>query len=274
MKASNVLKINEPESVITPSDVTALAFRSVLLQSSFNYQRMQAGGWTWALFPYLKKIYAKEPDKLKTAMKDHLEFINTNCTTVGFLMGLTLSLEENNEDRKTINGLKVALFGPLAGIGDAIFWFTVLPIVAGICASFALQGSIIGPLLFFLVYCGIFLTRILWTRLGYNLGVKALDKLNTHSKAISKAASILGVTVIGGLIAAYVHITLLTAFPVGTDKVISLQTDFLDKILPNLLPMAYTLLMFFMLRKKKVSPTVLILMTFVGAIVFSFVGVL
>ncbi len=42
----------------------------------------------------------------------------------------------------------MALFGPIAGIGDAIFWFTLLPIMAGICSSFASQGNLLGPILF------------------------------------------------------------------------------------------------------------------------------
>jgi PTS system galactosamine-specific IID component len=77
-------------------------------------------------------------------MKDHLEFINTHPNLVGFLMGLLISMEEKGEDRNTIKGLKVALFGPIAGIGDAIFWFTLLPIMAGICSSFASQGTCLG----------------------------------------------------------------------------------------------------------------------------------
>ncbi|MEK0397419.1 PTS system mannose/fructose/sorbose family transporter subunit IID, partial [Lactobacillus delbrueckii] len=83
-----------------------------------------------------------------------------------------LSLEEGKESRSTIKGLKVALFGPLAGIGDAIFWFTILPILAGITASFAKQGSLIGPIVFFLAYVAIFLCRIFWARIGYSLGTR------------------------------------------------------------------------------------------------------
>lgn len=81
-------------------------------------------------------------------MKDNLEFINTHPNLVGFLMGLLISMEEKGENRDTIKGLKVALFGPIAGIGDAIFWFTLLPIMAGICSSFASQGNLLGPILF------------------------------------------------------------------------------------------------------------------------------
>lgn len=264
----------ESKKVLDKKDITKLAFRSAFLQSSFNYERMQAGGWTLALLPFLKKIHKDDKEALSVSMKENLEFINTNCTIVGFLMGLILSLEENKEDRGVIKGLKVALFGPLAGIGDAIFWFTCLPIVAGICASFAQSGSLLGPILFFLIYLGIFLSRILWTRLGYDLGVKALDKIKSSSKALSKAASVLGLTVIGGLIASYVKITVLSSIAINSEHTISLQTDFLDKIFPNILPLGYTLLMLYLLKNKNVKGTTLIIITFLVAIFGSITGIL
>ncbi len=207
-------------------------------------------------------------------MKDNLEFINTHPNLVGFLMGLLLSLEEGKEDRSLIKGLKVALFGPLAGIGDAIFWFTILPIVAGISASFATQGSVLGPIIFFATYLTIFGLRIVWTHLGYDLGVRAIDKIKASSQTISKAATILGVTVIGGLIASYVHINVLSEIAINAEHSVSLQKDFFDKVFPNILPLGYTFLIYFFLKKKKVSPVVLILGTFVMAIIMSILGVL
>jgi PTS system galactosamine-specific IID component len=109
-------------SEISKKDITRLGFRSSLLQASFNYERMQAGGFTWAMLPILKKIYKDDKPGLSAAMKDNLEFINTHPNLVGFLMGLLISMEEKGENRDTIKGLKVALFGPIAGIGDAILW--------------------------------------------------------------------------------------------------------------------------------------------------------
>lgn len=266
--------MTESSRKLTKNDITKLAVRSVFLQSSFNYERMQAGGWLYAMLPFLKKIHGNDKAKLSQSMKDNLEFINTNPTLVGFLMGLVLSLEENNEDRSLIKGIKVALFGPLAGIGDAIFWFTVLPIVAGISASFANEGSILGPIIFFATYCGIFASRVIWTRLGYSVGVKAVGTLQENSKAISKAATILGVTVIGALIASYVHINVATTIAISDGHSIAIQKDFFDRIFPNILPLGYTFLMYFFLKKKNLNPTVLILCTFIGAIILSFVGVL
>ena len=97
-------------SEISKKDITRLGFRSSLLQASFNYERMQAGGFTWAMLPILKKIYKDDKPGLSAAMKDNLEFINTHPNLVGFLMGLLISMEEKGENRDTIKGLKVALF--------------------------------------------------------------------------------------------------------------------------------------------------------------------
>lgn len=267
------MRMKESKKVLTKRDITKLGFTSALLQASFNYERMQGGGFTLAMLPFLKKIYKNDKQKLAESMKDNMNFINTNTNFAGLLMGLLLSLEENNEDRSIIKGLRTALFGPLAGIGDAIFWFTILPIVAGICASFAIHGSILGPILFFLVYLTIFLLRVVWTHLGYNLGTKAIEKVKENSQTVAKAATVLGVTVIGGLIASYVHLDIIAQFAVTSEHALSFQKDFIDKIFPNVLPMGYTLLMFYCLRKK-ISPPILILGTFIMAILFSGIGVL
>lgn len=274
MKASSNDNNQEMNRVLTKRDITKLGLYSSFLQASFNYERMQAGGFLVSQLPFLKKIYKDDKEGLAASMKDNLEFINTHPNFVGFLMGLLLSLEEKKEDRGLIKGLKVALFGPLAGIGDAIFWFTLLPIVAGICSSLAEQGSLLGPILFFAVYLTIFILRIAWTHLGYNLGVKAIEKIKTGTQTISKSATILGVTVIGGLIASYVHISLAPQIVVNAEKTVSLQTDFIDKIFPNILPLGYVFLMYYLLKKKNVSPVMLILITFIFAIAGSIIGLL
>ena len=183
-------------------------------------------------------------------------------------------MEENKEDRSTIKGLKVALFGPIAGIGDAIFWFTLLPIMAGICSSFASQGNLLGPILFFAVYLGVFFLRVGWTHIGYTLGVKAIDKVRENSQMIARSATILGITVIGGLIASYVHINVITTFAIDATHKVALQQDFFDKVFPNILPLGYTLLMYYFLRVKKSHPVLLIGVTFVLAILASALGIL
>lgn len=259
---------------LTKHDVKMLGVRSLFNQSAMNYERMQADGWTLAMMPALKKIYKNDKKGLSESLKANLQFINTNNYAAPLLMGLEASLEENGEKRSTIDGLRIALFGPLAGIGDAITWFTILPIVAGITASFAKQGSVLGPLIFFLVYLAMFFTRIPIAQLGYTTGTKAISKIRENSAIVSHAASVLGCTVIGGLIATYVQITVKTKIPVSAGHTIALQTQFFDRIFPNILPLGYTFLLYWLLKKKNVSPVILILATFIFAILFSWLGVL
>ena len=138
----------------------------------------------------------------------------------------------------------------------------------------AIDGNPVGPLLFFAVYLGLFLIRPLWARLGYNLGTKAVEMLRETSGRISKAATVLGCTVIGGLIASYVSISLVVDIPVSDTASVNLQADFLDKVFPNILSFGYVFLMYWLLKKKQVNPVVLILVTFGLAILCSFFGIL
>lgn len=261
-------------SKLTKRDITMLGVRSSFLQASFNYERMQSCGFTWSMTPILKKIYHDDQEALSGALTDNLEFINTHPNLVGFLMGLMVSLEEGGASREMIKGLKLALFGPIAGIGDAIFWFTILPIVAGISCSFASQGSLLGPIIFFGTYVAIWVLRIVWTHLGYRLGTKSIDIITENSDILANAATILGVTVIGALIASYVSVHLLPVIHVDGGIKVAVQTQFFDKIFPNLLPMAITLLCFWLLKKKQVSPIVLILGIIILSILAAWIGLL
>ena len=259
---------------LTKKDLTQLAINSSFLQASFNYERMQACGFLYSMLPTAQKVFGDDKEKMSRFMCDNIEFINTHPNLVGFLMGLMLSLEEENADPAVTKGLKLALFGPIAGIGDAIFWFTILPIVAGISCSFASQGSLLGPIIFFGVYLAIWLLRITWTHLGYNLGVSSVEMLTANSEIVANAATILGVTVIGALIASYVSINLLPVIEVEGGITVALQTDFFDHIFPAFLPFCVTMLIFYLLKKKNANPIVLIGAIIVISIVGSAIGLL
>ena len=126
----------------------------------------------------------------------------------------------------------------------------------------------------FAVYLAIFFLRVGWTHVGYTVGIKAIDKVRENSQMIARSATILGITVIGGLIASYVHINVVTSFAIDSTHNVALQKDFFDKVFPNILPMGYTLLMYYLLRVKKAHPVLLIGVTFVLSIVSSALGIL
>ncbi len=266
--------MTEYKKVVTDKDLTKLALRSNLVCLTFNYQRMMASGFTFMQIPLLQKIYKDDPEGLKAALKDNMEFINTHPNFVGFLGGLLISLEESHEDRSIIKGIKTALYAPLAGIGDALFWFTLLPIMAGICSSFALEGNVLGPILFAAVYFSLLVLRVPLTHIGYKLGTKSIETINENAERISRAASIIGIMVIGGLIATYISLQLTVNIPLSADVILNLQTELLDRIFPNLLAITYVGILYYFLKKKNVNPAILIVVTFIVVLICSYFGIL
>ncbi|MCU9813658.1 PTS system mannose/fructose/sorbose family transporter subunit IID [Paraclostridium sp. AKS73] len=246
-----------------------MAFRSMFLQASFNYERMQAGGWLYSILPGLKKIH-KNKDDLATSMKHNLEFFNCHPFLITFVMGIILSLEQKKSDVQTIRSLRVAAMGPLGGIGDAIFWFTLLPIAAGVGANLALQGSIAGPIVFLLMFNIVHLGLRFWLmHWSYKAGVDGIARLTKNAKEFTRAATILGMIVVGALIASYVNINIVTEIPIG-ETTLKVQ-EILDGIMPKILPLGLTFGMYGLV-KKNVSPLVNILIMVAIGILGAYIG--
>lgn len=169
--ATNYRDLN-PAAPLDKKTLNQMAWRSLFLQGSFNYERMQAAGWLYGIIPGLKKIHTDKED-LSLSMQHNLEFFNTHPFLVTFVMGIVLSMEQEKSDIGTIRAVRVAAMGPLGGIGDAIFWFTLVPIAAGISANMALDGSIAGPIVFLLMFNVVqFAVRYWLMHWSYNLGTK------------------------------------------------------------------------------------------------------
>lgn len=139
----NVYEDQSIGAELTKKDINRVAWRSMLLQASFNYERMQASGWLYGLLPALKKIHTNKRD-LARAMKGHMGFFNTHPFLVTFVIGIILAMERSKQDVNSIQSTKIAVGAPLGGIGDAMFWLTLLPICGGIGASLALQGPFLA----------------------------------------------------------------------------------------------------------------------------------
>ena len=138
---------------LTKKDRIAIWLRSTFIQGSWNYERMQNGGWAFTMIPAIKRLYKTKEDRA-AALERHLEFFNTHPYVASPIIGVTLALEEERAndvpvDDVAIQGVKVGMMGPLAGIGDPVFWFTVKPILGALAASLAISGNILGPILYF-----------------------------------------------------------------------------------------------------------------------------
>lgn len=259
------------KKVVDNKVLNKMIWKSLFLQSSFNFERMQANGWLAGIAPALEKIHTNKND-LRKSMKQHLEFFNSHPFLINFIQGIIVAMEENKEDISTIRGIKVATMGPLGGIGDALFWLTLLPITASIGVQFASQGLIIGPIIFLILFNGIqFALRYFLMHYGYKTGVSAITTLKENTQKVSRAATIIGVAVVGALIASFINLNISYVIPLGEG--IPVQTGIIDTVMPKLLPLAYTFTLLHLI-KKKWSPLLLIGLTMAIGIIGVYLHIL
>ena len=239
-----------PAAALDKKTLNKMVWRSLNLQGSFNYERMQAAGWLYSILPGLLEIHGEGTEDLKTSMGHNLEFFNTHPFLVTFVMGIILSLEQQKADIATIRAVRVAAMGPLGGIGDAIFWFTLVPIAAGICSNMAIDGNVMGPILFLLIFNAVqFAVRFFLMYWSYELGTKAIELLTANAKEFTRAASLLGVFIVGALPSNYGGTPIVPVLENGTTV-----QSILDGVLPKMIPLGLTLGLYFLMKKKGWTP--------------------
>ncbi len=297
---------------LSKADRLKVCLRSTFWQASWNYERMQNGGYAFAMIPAIKKLYKDKADQI-AALKRHMEFFNTHPYVASPIVGVTLALEQEKAngaavDDAAIQGVKVGMMGPLAGIGDPVFWFTLRPILGAMCASIAMDGNMLGPIMFFLLW-NILRFGFMWytQEFGYKVGNQITENLSGNLLTnITRGASILGMFVLGALVQRWVSIkfapvvssiqlsegayiewdklpaggegikTAIQQFSSGMAlepvKVTTLQNN-LDALIPGLVPLLLTLLCMWLL-KKGVSPIVIILALFAVGIGAHLIGLM
>ena len=256
----------------TKSEIRSIFFRSLTLEANFNFETCQNTGFTFSMIPVIRKIY-KTKETIALALKRHLQFFNTSPYGSTLILGISAAMEEQNSrakdfDAESINSVKLGLMGPLAGIFDSLFWGTLKVIAAGIGTSLALKGNIAGPLLFILIFnIPHLLLRYQLTFIGYNQGNKFLQKIaGSHvMNRLTSGAAIVGLMVVGAMPALLMNIK--TPLEIGTaGSEISLQ-GILDQLVPGIIPLALTFLVYFLL-KKNIKTTYLL----IGLLLLGFVG--
>lgn len=299
MESNNMTQYKDltPAPRLDNKTLNRMAWRSMQLQACFNYERMQSAGWLWAILPGLEKIHTNKDD-LATSMTHNMDFLNTHPFIVTFVMGIVLSMEQQKMDIQTIRSVRISTAAPLGGIGDALFWMSLVPIVAGMTAQMAIDGSIIGPILYFVFIFGVEMALryglLYWS---YNMGTKAITAMTKYAKEFTHAASVLGVFIVGALIANYgggtklgisvpngetaaeVEKLVVDGKEVVTETVTEMQPvfiniqDYFDKVLPCLIPLLLTLLCFFLIKKKGWTPVKCIGLMLVIGIVGAVFGI-
>lgn len=241
--------------------------------------KAHAPGFMYSILPAINRYYKNDPQGQEEALKRETTWYNITQNVGTFVMGLVASMEKKNAqdadfDSNSIVALKTSLMGPLSGIGDSIFWGVLRVIAAGIGISLASQGSILGPILFLLIYnVPSILTRYYLTYVGFTLGDTFIEDMyqSGSMKLLNKAASTLGLMMIGSMTATMVTFQSKLAIPIAGGKPIEIQT-YLDQLWQGLVPLAITLGCYWLLSKK-VNVNWILLGVLALAVILGLVGV-
>lgn len=276
MKTSN--ENATAQRALGKKELMSVFWRSFTINASFQYERQMSQGFVYSMIPVINKLFPNKEDRAE-ALERHGEFFNVTPMVAPFVMGITSAMEEENArekdfDASSVNAVKASLMGPLSGIGDSVFWGTLRPLAAGIACSLALAGNAVAPILFLVIF-NVFnvACRYFGLMKGYEMGTAFLTKLQ-KSGAMQKVfmgASIIGLLVIGAMAASMVSVNL--ALAIGEGESAILINDVINGIMPKMLPLLVTLLLYGLIRKGWKVNT-LLLGIIVVSVVLCFFGIM
>lgn len=249
-------------------------------ETSNNFERLQSLGLTNTFTPRLKKLYKDRDEEYIEAVKRYMIFYNSEGSIGTIIQGIALSMEEDkangdaNITGDVITGIKTGLMGPVAGMGDTLIQGTIKPLVLGIAATFASQGSSLGAVFAIVEGLIVCLLGYYMFRMGYRLGKDAITKLMASGMVnhILTATSILGLFMMGCLTSSYVKITSPLVFTTSTTEIVI--QDILNNIIPGMLPLIVTFCIYFYFTKKKANYNIVVLSIIVISLVCSYFNIL
>ena len=245
-------------SIFTKRELRLINLRHTFaLQLGWNYERMQALGYLYSIYPAIKKIYKDDPEGLQKSCETHLQFYNTNPSMSEIIFGMDIAIEEREgvASLTTVAPLKIALMGPFAGIGDTIFALIAATIFGAIAGNMAVEGNPAGMWLWIIWNCVCVFIRTRLFDLGYSQGIRLVTDLKDKFAYLTNSASILGLVVVGALIPSVVKFKVPYVFVSGAVKM-PVQAQ-LDAIMP-FLPQVILMFGVYWLVKRKMSISKLI----------------
>ncbi len=269
-----------PGRKLTKKDITkSMWIYYAGAELSNSYERLQSLVFCASMTPILKKLYSTD-EELSAALKRHLVFFNTEGILGAIIQGITISMEEQkangeNVTDDAITGIKTGLMGPIAGMGDAIIWAALMPILFSIFLPFASEGSAFGGIMPLILYPAITIViSYLLIHNGYTLGKKSIVTLlhGGKMKSIIFTANVIGLTMMGALSASYVTLSTPLEFTVRGGSSIIVQ-DILDMVAPGILPLAAVFIIYAYLRKKGPRYTKILLTVVIVSVIASVLGI-
>ncbi len=270
---------NAEKAALSKEDIAGVFWRSFNFAGNYNFERLMALGMASMMVPVLRKL-AKTREEIVSGLKRHLVFYNCHPYLGAMITGVMAAMEVHKArgadiKDEDINGVKTAMMGPFAGVGDSLFWGTLHPIYLSITAALAAQGNVVAPFLAWILIGGTAVAgHWFFLNYGYRLGIDVLGKLRESHiiERVADAAKIVGVLVAGAMVATLIQAKTTLVVSIGGGQV-EIQ-PILDQILPNLLPLGLLFAVYGLL-KKRVSPILVMLILMVLGILgarFGFLG--
>ena len=206
---------SEVKQKLNRADLNKIVMRSLTMEASYTYERYQGTGFLFSIMPALQKYYENDEDGLKESLTRNVQMFQTTPAVSTICMGVACAMEEqysqdkNSLDPSMINSVKSALMGPLAGVGDSIFWVVLPTIASGVACQLGLNGNLLAPLVFLAIYnIPHFLVRFFGMYKSYELGLNFVAKLSESNllERVSTAATMVGLMVVGAMTVNWVYI--------------------------------------------------------------------
>ena len=260
---------------LTKEDFKQINRRSLFtFQLGWNYERMQGSGYLYTILPQLRKLYGDNSPELKEMMKTHTQFFNTSNFFNTIVTGIDLAIEEKEgiDGKDTVSCLKAGLMGPFAAIGDSIFAALIPTIFGALAANMAINGNPTGIFIWIIAQIAVMIFRWKQLEFAYREGISLVTTMQHRLTALTDAATLLGVFMVGALVATMINVKLSWAPSIG-DVTLNMQNN-LDMILPRLLPAGIVAAIYWMLGKKNMTSTKAIFIVLVVCVALSSLGVL
>jgi PTS system mannose-specific IID component len=243
---------------------------------------MQAAGYAYAMLPVIKELY-NDNDEQCRQLERHMQFYNCHPGASSLIMGADVALEESYETEVGDN-LKVALMGPLAAIGDTIQAVLVTPPFDIIGAGLAAEGNPLSIFVVTLPLVLLFIVRWPLFNYGYKQGINVINDVSGSGTLdrLQVAASILGLTVVGGFIPSILgslRVKDIVMKPLVTDEgeiipqIFAIQEG-LDGVLPFLIPIVLTAFCYWLIKVRKRTPLFTIVIIAVLAFILGALGIM
>ncbi len=242
--------------------------------SSMSFEWLESFGFAVSMIPVIKKLYGGNKEEEIKALKRHSVFYNTEPQLGAAVNGIMCGMEEERAngvaiDDEVMNGIKVGLMGPLAGIGDAMIPGMYIPLLLSIAIGLSQGGSALGPLFYIVSYLTTItaLSYFVFFK-GYELGTKSVELIvGEAAQRAREAFNLLGSIVVGGVAASYVNLQTALSINTGAEKEIVIN-EVLNGIFPKVLPLLLVIFCWSLMAKKKMSPIkvmgILVLLAIIG----------